>query len=212
MKGLVRLHVFQSERFGSALRYLRRSEVLALLGELDDLPAESTKGGYLSLRRYCQTRKSSLERVLSEWRQGRLEGLVARGRGKGIHRLLIREDVEPRKFKLGLAEDLTVKDAALYLKISAVSVRKLRDAGFLSQVQKRNPDTNHRCRYISQQSLALFERRYTTLGRVSEHVGVAPMHLARRLDFEGVAPPQGLDSSVRVYERAQLLNSQIIKS
>lgn len=59
-------------------------------------------------------------------------------------------------------------------------------AGLLQQIRKRNADTNflHSC--IARTSIRAFERDYITLGQIAERNGIAPMHLARRLDHDGV--------------------------
>lgn len=99
-------------------------------------------------------------------------------------------------------------ETASYLKIGLGSIRRLRDHGYLCQVQRRNPDTNHRKSYISRVSIAGFEATYVTLGQLAALGNVAPIHLARRLDRDDVRPLSCGGKLVRVYKRRDVLSGE----
>ncbi|WP_170553541.1 hypothetical protein [Ruegeria atlantica] len=68
------------------------------------------------------------------------------------------------------------------MKIDVISIRRLRNGGFLNQVTVRNPDTQHDRCYITAQSLQAFLARFETLGQMAEQFEFAAIHLARALD------------------------------
>ncbi len=204
VKSLAGLGVLTTVRITSALRYLKREEVGALATGVLQLPTSSKGQGRLPLRQFCRLKGIPLAKVVSAWANGELEGKVWRGEGAGL--LALEIDVEAMKGKreVALTRDLTLPETASYLMISIIAVRKLRDAGLLVQTQKTNPDTNHRKNYIARQSIRRFERRYMTLGQMAEQRMVAPIHLARQLDRDGIMPIGCAGGQVRVYEKAEV--------
>lgn len=73
----------------------------------------------------------------------------------------------------------------------------------LSQIRKLNPDTNHQKQYLSKGSIQPFERLFVTPGQMAAAQKVAPIHLARKLDAEGIAPIPCAGALVRVYSRGE---------
>lgn len=204
VKDRMRLGVFRTVQFGSALRYLRRSEVEDCLVALDEMTPQSTNIGFVPLKDFCRLKGIPLIKVVAEWRFGHLDGLVRRTKGAGLHQIAISADAMCDRRSLSLTRDLTLPETANYLRISVISIRKLRDAGLLVQIQKRNPDTNHQRSYISQASIQDFESRFATLGQVSENCQVAAIHLARRFDRDGIEPIDQVEGMVRVYQKHQI--------
>lgn len=105
---------------------------------------------------------------------------------------------------MSLARDLTLRETANYLKISVISIRKIRDASLLSQIRKRNPETMHQRNYISKSSIGQFEERFIPLGQMARDTGREARHLARVLDRDEISPTDLIDGEVRVYERRNL--------
>jgi hypothetical protein len=201
VKDLMRLGVFCTVQFGSALRYLRRSEVSDCLAALDQMTPHCANVGFVPLREFCRRKGIPLVKVIAEWRLGYLDGLVRRIKGVGLHQIAVNADAMCDRRCLELTRDLTLLETAAYLRISVISIRKLRDARLLTQVHKRNPDTNHLRSYISQASIQSFERRFKTLGQLSENCKVAAIHLARRFDRDGIEPIDQVQGMVRVYHK-----------
>lgn len=206
VKALVRLGVFEKVQFGSSLRYLKKEQIERCLASIDQLPVLTRQGNYLTLKHFCRLKGVPLAKVVSEWRKGRLEGLLAKIDGVGLRQIVIDQNAMSGKQSIQLNRDLTLQETATYLQISVISLRKVRDAGMLSQFRKRNPDTNFERNYICKKSIEQFETQYMTLGQISQLAGVAPIHMARRLDRDEVIPVDKFGSLVRVYERAQLPN------
>lgn len=204
VKDLMRLGALRTVRFGSALRYLRRSDVEDCIADVEKMPRLDTNIGFVPLKDFCRLKGIPLAKVLAEWRFGHLDGFVRRIKGAGLHQIAIGSDAMCDRRTVFLTRDLTLRETAAYLRISVISIRKLRDAGLLAQIQKRNPDTNHQRNYICQASIEDFERRFATLGQVSERCQVAPIHLARRLDRDGIATINHVDGMVRVYRKHQI--------
>jgi hypothetical protein len=204
VKDLMRMGVFRTVQFGSALRYLQRREVEGCLAALDEMTPQSTDIGFVPLKDFCRLKGIPIAKVVAEWRFGHLDGLMRRIKGVGLHRLAISAEAMCDRHSLSLTRDLTLPETAAYLRISVISIRKLRDVGLLTQIQKRNPDTNHQRSYISQASVRDFERRFATLGQVSEHCKVAPIHLARQFDRDGIEPIDQVEGMVRVYRKHQI--------
>lgn len=82
-----------------------------------------------------------------------------------------------------------------------MAIRKLRDAGYLTQIQQHNPDTNHLKNDLMQDSIKAFEQKWIALGQMAEADGVEPYHLARRLDRDGVATMPCIPGFEQVYAR-----------
>ncbi|GGG69042.1 hypothetical protein GCM10011415_15460 [Salipiger pallidus] len=90
------------------------------------------------------------------------------------------------------------------MKIGVGAIRALRDAGYLGHAKCVNADTNHRHTLITRTSIRDFEARFLTLGQLAKASKVAPIHLARRLDREGVPTVSCGGRHVRAYERSQV--------
>lgn len=204
VKDLMRLGVFRTVRFGSALRYLRICEVQDCLATLEKMTPHGTNVGFIPIKEFCRLKGIPLVKVVAAWRFGHLDGLVRRIKGSGLHQLAVYSGAMCDRHPLSLTRDLTLPETATYLRISVIAIRKLRDAGLLTQIHKRNPDTNHRRSYISQSSIQDFEHRFMTLGQVSEHCKVAAIHLARRFDRDGIEPIDQVGGIVRVYRKHQI--------
>ena len=204
VKALFQLGVLSHERFGSALRYARCAEITDLLRAVDALPLSQPCSGDLPLTTFCAVRSIGLAPVVAAWRSGELDGQIARGKGAGLQALRLQTDALCDRADRRLDRDLGLGDAARYLRISLTGIRRLRDAGLLRQVRKRNADTNHQHSFISKASIRTFERDHVTLGQLAERSGVAPIHLARRLDRDGIPALETRRGVVRVYRQDRL--------
>lgn len=206
VKALIHAEVLSHLRFGSALRYPCRAEIDALLQAVDALPRSRPWSGDLPLTTFCAHRSISLARVIAAWRSGVIDGQVAQGEGSGLQALRIAPNALCDRDAQRLNHDPGLADAARYLRISLTAIRCLRDAGLLQQIRKRNADTNFQRSCITRTSIRAFERDYITLGQIAERNGIAPMHLARRLDHDGVPALETRQGLVRVYLRDLLPN------
>ncbi len=139
--------------------------------------------------------------IIDLWVQGKLDGKLFRGIGIGLQAIEVDCSVLSEKELIELIGDLTADEAARYLKINVASIRRLRDAGYLEAVSRRNPDTNHLKQYVTKHSILEFERQYITLGQLAENRIERPIHLARKLDREGLAPVSCSAGHVRVYSK-----------
>ncbi|MCK8484198.1 TniQ family protein [Aliiroseovarius sp. S2029] len=205
VKALQNRDVLSTVRITSSLRYLLRDEVRALLAQLDALPEWLPGKSVVPLKEFCRAKGVPLAQVIDLWAQGDLDGKLCRGDGAGLQAMEVDWDALCGKSLLQLDRDLMLPETASYLKIGLGSIRHLRDHGYLCQVQRRNPDTNHRKNYISRASIAGFEATYVTLGQLAALGNIAPIHLARRLDRELVRPLSCGGKLVRVYKRGDVL-------
>ena len=200
VKIMMSLGVLPNIQISSSLRYTKRDAVLKLLRAVEGLPP-TKGGGYLPLRDFCRRDGVALPKAVKAFCEGDLDGAVRRGEGRGLHALEVTLDVLKADRAMTLSRDLTLPEAAAYLRINIISIRKLRDAGYLKQIKKRNPDTNHIKSYLTRESISVFERRWVTLGQMAEVEGSEPYHLARKLDRDGAVPIPCVTGFVRVYER-----------
>ena len=173
----------------------------AMRKAIEELPPVSAEGGFLPVRAFCRRDGIALPKVIKAFCERTLSGDVRRGQGPGLHALHIEFDAMKSERDISLSQDITLPEAATYLRINIISIRKLRDAGYLKQIQKRNPDTNHVKSYLTLESIRAFERRWITLGQMAEVEGSEPYHLARKLDRDGAVPISCFTGFVRVYER-----------
>lgn len=201
VKSLIELGVLSALRIGSALRYLHRAEVADLLRAVEALPAADGGSEHMPLKTFSTSHRIGIARIIAAWRRGELQGRITRGEGKGLQALYLHADAFCQKAPTPLHGDPNLAEAARYLRISLSAVRTLRDVGILQQVRKRNADTNFRKAYISRESLRSFECDHVTLGQLAERNGVAPMHLARRLDRDGIPALDTPIGMVRVYHQ-----------
>ena len=139
--------------------------------------------------------------MIDLWVRGELEGKLSRGEGEGLHAIEVDWDILSEKRSEELESDLTLRQAASYLKLSVIGIRHLRDNGYFEVISRRNPDTKHVKQYLTQNSISEFESKYITLGQLAPLRRVAPIHLARRLDQENIWPITCGKENVRVYDR-----------
>lgn len=205
VKALMCLGVLTEVQITSALRYARRQEIQSLLRWVESLPNAPGEAGFLPLREFCRSKGISLVRVVAACLSGELEGQLRQGAGAGVHAIEVYERALASKDAVQLDRDLSLAEAAKFLKISIISIRKLRDAGYLAVINKLNPDTNHIKTYVSRDSIRAFQAQYATLGQIAVHRNVAPIHLARQLDREEVSSISCDGSLVRVYNREAVL-------
>jgi hypothetical protein len=201
VKALMKLGVLPSIQITSSLRYTQSKAVDALLGVVEQVPTAKPDDGFLPLRAFCRRDGVSLPNVVKAFTDGALDGAVMRAEGSGLHALHVALNALSSDRNASLTRHLTLPEAAAYLRINIMAIRKLRDAGHLTQIQQRNPDTNHLKNYLTQDSIKAFEQKWITLGQLAEAGGVEPYHLARRLDRGGVATMPCVTGFVRVYER-----------
>ncbi len=207
VKALMRLGILTQVQLTSALRYARREEIQNLLQRIESLPDAPDEDGFLPLRAFCRSKGIPLVRVVADLTSGALDGRLRRGRGTGVHAIEVSDQAFAAEDELRLDRDLTLAEAAKFLRISIISIRKLRDAGYLVAVNKLNPDTNHIKTYVTCDSIAAFQAHYATLGQVASHRNVAPIHLARQLDREEVEPVSCNGNFVRVYEKEAVMDA-----
>ncbi|WP_170327993.1 TniQ family protein [Ruegeria arenilitoris] len=205
VKVLMRLGVLTQVQVTSALRYARRQEIQFLLRRIGGLPDVTNDVGYLPLRTFCRSRGISLARVVAACLSGELEGQLRQGTGAGVHAIEVSERAFAQKDAICLERDLTLAETAKFLKISIISIRKLRNAGYLAVINKLNPDTIHIRTYVCRDSIRGFQARYATLGQIAVQRNVAPIHLARQLDREEISPISCDGSLVRVYDKEAVL-------
>ena len=201
VKALIQIGTLSHERLGSALRYARCTEVTDLLHAVDALPLSQPFSGDLPLTTFCTVRSTALAQAVAAWRSGELNGQVTRGEGKGLQALRLSPNALCDRMERRLYSDSSLAETARYLRISLAAIRHLRDAGLLQQVRRRNADTNFQRNLISKASIRAFQRDHITLGQLAERSGVAPMHLARRLDHDGIPALETRHGMVRVYRR-----------
>jgi len=206
VKALQNRGVLDTVKVTSSLRYLAREQVSGLLADVENLPENLNCGSVVPLKEFCRAKGVHLARIVDMWACGDLQGKACRGHGEGLQALEVDWDALWEKELISLTGDLQLPDVASYLKISVISVRHLRDSGYLTQVRKRNPDTNHQKNYITQKSIQEFENRYVTLGQLAAQQRVASIHLARRLDHDHVPTVSCGGKLVRVYEKCDVLN------
>ena len=199
VKSLIKLGVLEARSFGTSRRYVKMPAVQALLQKLEMLPEGQPSRLVLPLKAYCRAEKIHLGQVISDWAAGKLQGVSRDIEAPGLQGILVERGEAFQRQKVVLNGDLGLSETARYLRISAGSIRKLRDGGYLDQVHLRNPDTSHRKSYITRQSIKLFQEHYLTLGQMAEQCGCAPIHLARALDREDVEPVCCRSGYVRVY-------------
>lgn len=205
VKGLIDKGILRSIRFGTALRYVYAEDVDRLLANVTALPEMPGAGAYLPLRGHCRNHCIGLVRLITLWQDGKVDGLSRGADLTGLQAILVPQDVDIEARDIPLAHrDLTVLEAASYLKIGVGAIRALRDAGYLGHATCLNADTNHRHTLITRSSIRDFETRFLTLGQLASASKVAPIHLARRLDREGVPTVRCGSRHVRAYERSQV--------
>ena len=204
VKGLQNRGVLQTIRVTSTLRYLSRVEVMNLIDQVQRLPEVLPGRSVAPLNVFCREKGIPLAQVVDLWRRRALEGQICRGNGVGLRAIEVDWDALCPRNTVKLSRDITLPEAARYLKINVAAIRHLRDQAILSEIRKLNADTNHQKHYITKASIKAFERSFVTLGQMAEKQKVAPIHLARKLDVQGIAPIPCGGALVRVYSRKEL--------
>ncbi|WP_162559567.1 TniQ family protein [Tritonibacter mobilis] len=211
VKGLIEKGILRSIRFGTALRYVFTEDVDRLLAEAAALPELPDVGVFLPLREHCQNQRIGLVRLITLWQEGKVGGFVRGADAIGLQAIHVPQDVDVgARDTPSATRDLTPLEAAAYLKIGVGAIRALRDAGYLGHTKRLNTDTNHRHSLITQSSIREFEARFLTLGQLATSARVAPIHLARRLDREGVPTVTCRGRHVRAYERSQVAEHEVV--
>jgi len=195
------LGVLRLIKITSTQRYTLQEQIDGLLEAVEALPVCVSCRGALTLREFCRCKGVPLARVIQMWCSGALVDGIARSEGAGLHALKITSEVEMDRPVASLASDLAVPEAARYLMINTPAVRALRDAGYLDEIERHNPDTKYLKRFITRDSMERFERTYVTLGQLADARGKAARHLARELDRNCVEPMPDLGKGVRIYLR-----------
>ncbi|WP_419271717.1 hypothetical protein [Paracoccus sp. T5] len=140
-----------------------------------------------------------MARVLKAVQGGEIKHVGRNPEAAGIRSILIDNGELPVRKRRRQDADMSIAEAAEHLQIGAMGIRALRDCGYLDQVRRKNPDTNHQRAFITIQSVERFEAEYETLGQMAVRMGIRPMHLAKQLDSAGVEPLQTKGSLVRAY-------------
>jgi hypothetical protein len=133
------------------------------------------------------------------WLSDETAGDFSRGAGQGLHQILVDPEIVIAREDTLLDDDLTVMEAARFLKINVQAIRKLRDAGNLREVRRRNPDTNHIKGFITKTSIQNFQRKFVTLGQAADDKKMPANHLAQKLDQLGFEAIDCKSGYVRVY-------------
>ncbi|WP_298976256.1 TniQ family protein [uncultured Roseobacter sp.] len=167
VKSLIDAGVLEAQTFGTSLRFVTKSSARRLSAKVLSLPEAQPSLHILPLKQYCRFERVPLFRIVTDWSEGRLSMVLRDPKVGGLQGLLIDRGIAFRRSDMVLVGDMTLAEAARYLRISIISIRKLRDAGLLEQVTRRNRDTNFQKSYISRESIVNFESRYLTLGPVA---------------------------------------------
>lgn len=202
VKGLIEEGVLDAIRFGTALRYVFASDLERLLADVHALPDVPHVGTVFPLRDHCRNHRIALVRLITLWHDGKAKGFARSADEKGLQAIRVLQDVDAGLCKNAISRrDLTPLETAAHLKIGVGAIRALRDAGYLRHTKCLNTDTNHRHSLITRSSIREFEERFLTLGQLAAASKIAPIHLARRLDREGVPTVDCGSWHVRAYER-----------
>ncbi|NOC46106.1 TniQ family protein [Ruegeria sp. HKCCD7559] len=201
VKALIRQNVLEAYRFGTSLRYVTSSSVQTLMTRLENLQLASPTRRRLPLKEFSRKSRVPLARVVADWAAGRLTGVSRDPEVDGLAGMLIDQAEGLERQERAFSGDLPLLDAAARLKMNVISIRRLRNGGFLNQVMVRNPDTQHNRCYITAQSLQAFEARYVTLGQMAEQFEFTAIHLARALDRREIETIPCDDGFVRAYPR-----------
>lgn len=201
VKALINRGLLRSIKFGTALRYVYLEDLDRLTAAVSELPKVDNSKGYLPISQYCRENGIGLVRIIQLWQNGELEKLVRSGGGEGMRSIHVPCKEGSVRTQQDLLGDLTPEETARYLQIGISSVRALRNAGFLKQIVRQNPDTNHHHAVITQDSIRAFETCYLTLGQIAEGAKIAPIHMARKLDRAEIPAVEETECFVRVYRR-----------
>ena len=206
IKKLQDLGALKTVRLTSALRYVERSEIVEILEKVAALPKAGDVSPAVPLRNFCRSNRLPVEKIATICLAEDAPNGFFRGVGCGLHQIMVDPETEFGRDDILLNDDLPAMEAARFLKISVQSIRKLRDAGYLQEIQKRNPDTNHVKRFVTKISIQKFQREFVTLGQAAERQDVRANHLAQKFDRDGIGPIDCQTGFVRVYSINDLPN------
>lgn len=208
VKRLQDLGVLKTVKLTSTLRYVERGQIVDILEKVGALPKASTASSAVPLRNFCRSNRLPIEKLVALWvREGFSDGFF-RGDGRGLHQIMVDPEIETTRDDILLVDDLTVMETARFLKINVQAIRKLRDAGYLEEIQRRNLDTNHVKGFITKDSIQKFQRDFVTLGQAAEKQKVRAIHLAQKLDRIGIEPIECKTGYVRVYSTSDWADLQ----
>lgn len=199
VKKLQKLHVLKTIKITSTLRYVERDQIDCILTKVDKLPPADAGSSSVSLMRFCRSNRLAIERVVQFWLNDENKVGFYRGDGQGLHQIKVNPNLEITREDTILHGDLTVMEAARFLKINVHAVRKLRDAGYLDEIRRRNSDTNHFKGFITKASIQKFQEKFITIGLGAEQLKMLPNLLAQRLDERGFETIDCKSGFVRVY-------------
>ncbi|WP_353533872.1 hypothetical protein [Cognatishimia sp. WU-CL00825] len=203
IKALQDRGVLDTIKVTSSLRYAKQEQVATLLRKVTSLPVAREGQALVPLKAFCRDKGVGIPRLIELWANVELEGALFRGEvGTGFQAMEVAWDAMCAIDRVQFNRDLQLSEVARYLQISVISVRQLRNHGYLSQLKKRNVDTNRIKSYISKESILAFEETYVTLGQMSAKQKIAPIHLARKLDDNDIPPISCGGEYVRVYEKS----------
>lgn len=201
IKSLIEAGVLEAVRLRSALRYVTKTSMAAVLDLINSLPTDRPSKQLLPIAEFCQSRCISMARVLKAVQGGEIRHVCRNSEAAGIRSILIDNGELPVRTRRRQETDMSIAEAAEHLQIGGTGIRALRDCGYLDQVRRKNPDTNHQRAFITIQSVERFEAEYETVGQMAVRMGIRPMHLAKQLDSAGVEPLPTKGSLVRAYLR-----------
>lgn len=206
VKKLQDIGVLKTVRLTSSLRYVEKSQINSIMEKVAALPKVIADSPTVSLRSFCRSNRLSIERVVSFWILGASSDGFFRGDGRGLHQIMVDVATEITREDTLLSGDLTVMETARFLKINVRAIRLLRDAGYLNEVQRRNPETNHFKGFITKASIQEFQRKFITLGQAADEQKASAKHLAQKLDRYGIEPIECETGYVRVYSISEWAN------
>lgn len=201
IKGLIAVGVLDAVQFNSALRYVTCASIAAVLQKIASLPSGQASAELLPIADFSQSRCISMASMLKSVLADDISGVFRNVDADGVRSILIDNAELPLRQRRRHSKDMSILEAAEHLQISAAAIRALRDAGYLEQIRRKNPDTNHQRALITFKSVEKFESRFETIGQIATRIGVRPMHLAKRLDEDGIEPVTTMGRLVRAYER-----------
>lgn len=204
MKAFIETGVLEAIRLNSALRYVTNASIGSVLALVSSAPVDRANSELLPIADFSQSRCISIARLVKNVLDGKIKDVRRNPELTGIRSLLIDNGQLPIRQRRRHRVDMSVTEAAEHLQIGAMGVRALRDSGYLVQVHRRNPDTNHQRAFITIESISRFEAECETLGQMATRMGVRPMHLAKQLDNAGVDPVATTGRMVRAYLRVAL--------
>jgi hypothetical protein len=199
VKKLQEIHVLKTIKITSTLRYVEREQIGTILHKVSKLPVAGPRTSSVSLLRFCRSNRLAIEKVVQFWLNDKDKRGFYRGDGHGLHQIMLDPEIEITREDTMLHGDLMVPEAARFLKINVHAIRKLRDAGYLPEVRRRNPDTNHLKGFITKTSIQDFKREFVTLGQAAKSLRIPANHLAQRLDEKGFETIDCKSGYVRVY-------------